>query len=289
MKQLFISVLLLAQLSANAHPLLTPVFPFVFKENVQKWLLKNIENSFVKVTDNLYMGDTEVTIQQYNYFLTDLLEKKDFNTLMVVKAEKTDWRSLLPENAKTLDDKTIFPNGNPDNPKFPAQNMSYEGAVEFCKWMTDFYNKEDIEKRKWKKVVFRLPTEEEWMTAARGKKDKNVKYPWGTDKPTTVKGCFLSNFNSRDEHCETCPLYPKVFDKLSKDGALFTTQADAYFPNDIGIYGIIGNVAEMTATRGIAKGGSWEDVPADCTIQSQKKYTNPSPAIGFRVLMEIQK
>jgi formylglycine-generating enzyme required for sulfatase activity len=248
-----------------------------------KWQLKNLENSFKKITGRIYVAETEVTNQQYGYYLAYLLEQKDFNTLMTVKADKTDWRKLLPEAYKKLDDKTLFPHGFPDKPTYPAQNMTYEGAVSYCNWLTNFYNNEPLDKRKWKKVLFRLPTEEEWMTAARAGVDKSFMYPWKFNSPRNPKGCFLSNFNCVNEDCKDC----KVFDKITKDGALFTTQADAYFPNDFGLYGMIGNVAEMTATQGLAKGGSWEDIPSDCTIQSQKKYTGQSPAVGFRILMEI--
>lgn len=281
MKKIFLALFLLCQLSSHAHYSLNNVD--VLDEIYKKWLLKNLENSFMKVTDKLYMSDTEVTIQQYNYYLSDLLEQKDFETLMLVKAEKTNWRALLPEIYKNLDDKMLFPHGYPDGLKYPAQNMPYEGAVGFCKWLTDFYNNEPLEKRKWKKVIFRLPTEEEWTIAARGSFDKTYQYPWRFNKPQNPKGCFLSNFNCINEDCPDC----KVFDKINKDGAMFTAQADSYFPNDFGLYCVIGNVAEMVAERGIAKGGSWEDTPTQCTLQSQKKYTTPSPAIGFRVLMEI--
>ncbi len=257
--------------------------PQYWSNNFGKWQLKNLENSFKKVSNRLFMAETEVTNQQYNYYLTALLEQKDFTTLMIVKSEKVDWHKLIPDNYRNLDDKTLFPFGFPDNPKNPAQNMSFEAAVSYCNWLTNFYNNEPIDKRKWKKVIFRLPTEEEWTTAALGGFEKSYKYPWRFNTPQNPKGCFLSNFNCTDEDCPNC----KVFDKITKDGALFTAQADSYFPNDFGLYGIIGNVAEMTATKGLAKGGSWEDIPSECTIQSQKKYTNPSPAIGFRILMEI--
>jgi formylglycine-generating enzyme required for sulfatase activity len=257
-----------------------------FEKEYGRWQLKNLENSFKKFSGNLYMAETEVTNQQYNYYLTYLLEQKDFNTLMLVKAEKTDWRTLLPDSLKTRDDKAIFPNGHPDGAYFPAQNMSFEAAKQYCAWLTNFYNNEPIEKRKWKKVLFRLPTQEEWMQAARGQNDTSIMYPWGFNRTQSKKGCFLSNFNCSNENCH-CEAFDKVFDKLTKDGALFTAKADTYYPNDFGLYGMSGNIAEMTATQGIAKGGSWEDAPAACTIQAQKNYSAPSPAIGFRILMEI--
>jgi formylglycine-generating enzyme required for sulfatase activity len=252
-------------------------------DNFGKWKLKNLENSFKKVSNRIFMAETEVTNQQYNYYLSALLEQKDFATLMVVKSEKVDWRGLLPEKLKNLADKALYPYGQPDEATFPAQNMSHEAAVGYCNWLTNFYNNEDPEKRKWKKVIFRLPTEEEWTTAARAGMEKAFKYPWKFNTPQNPKGCFLSNFNCTNEDCKDC----KYSDQITKDGALFTAKADSYFPNDFGLYGMIGNVAEMTATKGLAKGGSWEDIPSECTLQSQKKYTNPSPAIGFRILMEI--
>jgi hypothetical protein len=73
----------------------------------------------------------------------------------------------------------------------------------------------------------------------------------------------------------------------SKDGAYFTVFTDAYFSTELGLFNTAGNIAEMIAEKGKAKGGSWEDIPENCTIKSIKNYDAPSPAIGFRVFMEI--
>ncbi|MFZ4542811.1 MAG: SUMF1/EgtB/PvdO family nonheme iron enzyme [Saprospiraceae bacterium] len=251
------------------------------KLDIPLWEVKKIENTFKRVKERLYFAETEITNQQYNYFLIALLQEKNFELLNQVKAEKTAWKSLLPEKYKTLDDKILFKHGHPDGDFMPAQNMTYESAIEFCKWLTNTYNQEDPAKRKWKKVIFRLPTESEWEFAALAGK-KQVNYPWGGPDYRNLKGCFLSNFNSLDEPCKTC-----TSELDSKDGGFFTVQGNTYFPNEFGLYGMSGNVAEMVQTKGIAKGGSWEDLPVDCTIQSQKKYSAPSPAIGFRILMEI--
>jgi formylglycine-generating enzyme required for sulfatase activity len=237
------------------------------------WKLKNLENSFKKFNNNLYMGETEVTNQQYGYFLEDLLRQKQFDLLMRCKAEKTDWKALLPPDFKDFSEDRIFKYaGYPSMDIAPVQNLSHEGAEQFCKWLTEAYQKEDVNKRKWKKVLFRLPTESEWVLAAHGGKLSNALYPWENNDPQNSKGCFLSNYKTANE---------------VTDGGIFIVRADAYYPNALGLYGMAGNVAEMVATKGIAKGGSWEDVPEQCTITAQKKYDNPSPAIGFRVLMEV--
>ncbi len=249
------------------------------------WKIKNMENTFKKVTEKRYMNETEVTNQQYGYFLGYLLSQKNYDALLVAKAEKTDWRSLLPEGMKQYSDEQIFKHGHSDAEAMPLQNIDYQGAILFCKWLTDSYMKEDISKRKWKNVVFRLPTEQEWITAASAGKAQ-AKYPWGSDSPRNPKGCYLSNFNCRNEPCSKCAQNAEG-EQYVQDGGFFTVRADAYYPNALGLFGMSGNVAEMVQEKGIAKGGSWEDVPSECTIQAQKKYDKPSPAIGFRVIMEI--
>ena len=72
------------------------------------WKIKNMENTFKKVTEKLYMNETEVTNQQYGYFLGYLLSQKNYDALLIAKAEKTDWRSLLPEAMKQYSDEKIF-------------------------------------------------------------------------------------------------------------------------------------------------------------------------------------
>ncbi len=73
----------------------------------------------------------------------------------------------------------------------------------------------------------------------------------------------------------------------SNDGGFFPVKTDSYFPNDFGLYAISGNVAEMIDQPGKAKGGSWQDEPYYGQVTVVKEYTLPSPAVGFRVFMEV--
>jgi formylglycine-generating enzyme required for sulfatase activity len=203
---------------------------------------------------------------------------------MVSKVGRTDWRSYLKKEYTTLSDAVIFEHAHPDNDYCPVQNIAYAGAKGFCEWLTEWYNSSRWgDTKKYKKVVFRLPSESEWMTAAHGGRNASFLYPYGNEFRNT-KGCFLNNFNCNDETCNECKISKKT---ASKDGGFFPVRTDSYFPNDFQLYQIVGNIAEMTDKEGLAKGGSWEDAPYNCTIQSQKKYTSPSPAIGFRVVMQI--
>ena len=68
---------------------------------------------------------------------------------------------------------------------------------------------------------------------------------------------------------------------------MFSVKAESYFPNDLGMYCISGNVAEMVSTPGISKGGSWQEIPYYGQIPTVKKQEAPSPSLGFRVFMEV--
>ena len=239
----------------------------------------------IEVRENLYAGDTEVTNDEYEAFLMDLLKNKEYELLEKCKAPKTNWRSLLPENLKDLPDSKIFDNNHPDHGSAPVQNISYEAAIEYCKWITKVYNKSTDKKKEYHNVEFMLPSEEEWEYAAHG--NHTSPYPWGGYYYRNAKGCFLYNVKVHEEEpCTDCSEKAKT--QPHNDGGFFPVIADAYFPNDYGLYNTCGNVAEMIAVKGIAKGGSWEDLPDDAKIISQKKYSKPSPAIGFRVFMKVK-
>ncbi|MFN0215281.1 MAG: SUMF1/EgtB/PvdO family nonheme iron enzyme [Saprospiraceae bacterium] len=273
---------------------------------------KSLEKNMKKLSDKLYAADTELTNGQYETFLTDLLKNKDYDQLNLCKMTKTDWISLLPQEFQSLPVKQLFEHGHPDSPECPVQNISHESAQRYCAWVTQVYNA-STDKKKFKKVLFRLPTEAEWMAAARGGL-KDALYPWpGGYSVRNSKGCYLGNYDSK-EPCGNCPgqtspvttdsgnneLAPGIesgketatnksfpFKADANDGGFFPVPAASYYPNKFGLYAVSGNVAEMIAEPGKAKGGSWQDDFFYGQITSVKKYDGPSPAVGFRVFMEV--
>jgi formylglycine-generating enzyme required for sulfatase activity len=253
--------------------------------------IKKLEKQFQNVEEALWASSAELSVQEYETFLMDLVKNRDYDQLMVTKAEKTDWMSLLPEQYRQLSKDDIFKHGHPDDANMPIQNISHEAAVAYCDWLTKVYNNSDYKKKKFQHVIFRLPTETEWMKTAKAG-HSTAPYPWGGYQPRNAKGCYLANFNvtglSNEEaaakDCEDCEKQ-----LTANDGGFFTVLTDAYFPNDFGCYNMSGNVAEMVQKKGIAKGGSWEDLPKNCQVDAVKSYTKSSPAIGFRVFMEVVK
>lgn len=114
---------------------------------------------------------------------------------------------------------------------YPVVGVDWKQAKAFCHWRTKIWNsfKGDDEPNS---EAFRLPTELEWEHAARGG-HQLAPYPWGGYYVRNAKGCLLANFKPGRGN------YPE-------DGGQYTVKADAYFPNDYGLYCMAGNVAEWT-------------------------------------------
>jgi len=187
---------------------------------------------------------------------------------------------------------------------YPVVGVDWQMATAFCYWRTklwdtyaktrgDGVNTED----------FRLPTEHEWEYAARGGHDL-APYPWGGYYVRNAKGCLLANFKPGRGN------YPE-------DGGLYTVKADAYFPNDFGLYNMSGNVAEWTVTaytenaysflhdlnpdirydakdddpeaykRKVIRGGSWKDIAHYMQTGTRHwEYQDTTKSyIGFRCVL----
>ncbi len=157
---------------------------------------------------------------------------------------------------------------------YPVVGVDWKKANAFCYWRTKLWN--SYEANGVNSEDFRLPTEHEWEYAARGGHEL-APFPWGGYYIRNTKGCLLANFKPGRGN------YPE-------DGGLYTVKADAYFPNDYGLYNMAGNVAEWTSSafhenaysflhdlnpdmrydaaddeseaqkRKVIRGGSWKDI-----------------------------
>lgn len=267
--------------------------------------VKELDKNLWKIKDNIYASGTELHNNDYNFFLDYLKENRYVDLL-----EKAMF-DLSKYNGDTLYLYKIYHFRKDAFGNYPAININYEAANIYCEWLTAQYNVQD--KRKFKKVKFRLPSEKEWSIAAlgqqgceswefdentvkaklenRGKeqvydvKEHQISYPWFSHRwelrnsITNDKSCFLANVKTSDER--VCP------SGIKGDGYAYTSPVGTYFANRIGLYDVVGNVAEMTSQDGKAMGGSWNHTAEESTITSVVNYQSANDHVGFRLFMEV--
>ncbi len=188
---------------------------------------------------------------------------------------------------------------------YPVVGVSWKQATAFCEWRTNFLNAFLESKKRVTESDFRLPTEAEWEYAARGGRSQ-APYPWGGYYLRNKKGCLLANFKPGRGN------YPE-------DGGFYTVRADAYWPNDFGLYNMAGNVAEWTSSlyyegaynfqhdmnpdirwsakesdpprmkRKVIRGGSWKDVGyfLQTSARNYEYQDTAKSYLGFRCVIDL--
>lgn len=248
---------------------------------------KQTELSMKKVSGKLYACETEVSNGQYLHFLNWL---QQYDTV--------SYRQCLPDSGQwfMVNASPLINTYHrlPGYAAYPAVNISKQGAIAYCAWLTQQYMQ--AEGRTYKKVIFRLPKDdEEWAKAALGTEAPGTRYPWGNDYAPLVNGQYRCNFNRLTQKPADSVLsrvnngtYQVV--TSIRAGAFVLCPVKSFAPNSIGLYNLSGNVAEMLAMPVRTKGGSWNSEWKFMKISALDEYEgvqNPSPYIGFRVFMEV--
>ena len=247
---------------------------------------KPVNQEYLLIKDNLYFGKYEVSMHEYFDFLNKLKISGRNDVYEKCKIDSLKVDSIFKKNFYAFDNGFSMDN-------FPVSNISYDAAVEFCKWKTNQYNNDA--KRKFNKVIFRLPTEREWEFAARGGYSE---YPYPCGPYLRGKeGRYLYNFNrvgaERITYNSASKKYTVIeqdeyYDPIFYNQSMMVCKINHFKPNNYGLYNICGNVAEMVAENGLAKGGGFKDPGYDIRVTSKKNYSKPSDDIGFRVVMVVE-
>jgi formylglycine-generating enzyme required for sulfatase activity len=239
-------------------------------------LLPSIQKKLKKIDEKLYASATEVTNHEYQIFIDFLKKNQSTENLAIAQIDSAQWRREFAYNEPFV----RYYHAHPAYQDYPVVNVSYEGTLLYCEWLTTQYNTHP--KRNFNKVQFRLPTEQEWVKAAQGGNASAI-YPWEGDQLKNKKGMYRCNFIRAAEDTMGVAGF-------NNDNADITAPVKSYEPNTFGLYNMSGNVAEMLFEKGKTKGGSWQDAAEAMKIASNGKfgqYSQPCPAIGFRVFMEV--
>jgi hypothetical protein len=102
-----------------------------------------------------------------------------------------------------------------------------------------------------------------------------------------VEGCLLMNVMA-SVNCKSTATKKSLYG----DNPL-AVPILSYNPDKYGLYTIYGNMAEMTMTKGIAKGGSFNNSMKEIYYDQSQEYSieqNAKPInwLGFRVVYEVK-
>jgi len=209
-------------------------------------LQKEAPAHIVKVPES-YIGKYEITNKQYELFLKETKSKRLEGPKK--RGNEKEWDSM------------------------PVVNVSWYDAVEFAKWLSA-------------KLLLnvRLPTEEEWEWAGRG--PKNLRYPWGNEKPKRKKeyGLWGEPFGKPDK----VGSYPKgeswcgAYDMA---GNVYEWTYNPYYD----YASETGNIDTGQEKIYVTRGGSFANELFECRSASRyvlspdTKKTN----VGFRIVIPL--
>ncbi len=211
---------------------------------------------------------------QFHSILPDTLAWRNCDKDFTIKTnqDRTDIESLIYLYLR-----------HPQYNHFPVVGISFDQATRFCAWRTNRVNEVlyvnehinvtfpiDSSIVIPKKVLFRLPTEEEWEYAAKMAIDSSKFMNLKVDK---------LQFNT----LETSAVreVKQSYDKF------IPLQNLSLKPDKYNRYHLIGNVAEMVDMKGVAKGGSYIHSISDSYYSKRILYTKPAYWLGFRCVCEI--
>ena len=224
--------------------LITVVFVFV------SFKVKKSETppGTLQISTGFFVDKNEITVVDWREYM--------YWTKRVYGENSDEYKKIFP-------DTSVCTGAIPDNYftdakylNYPIIGISYEQAVDYCKWRSDRvnegywiketgksydfvinfdYNYDDLPKI----YKYRLPTKAEWLEITKYKYVKQINTENNSIRP--------------------------VSDVKNK-----------------GIYELGTNVSEMTSEKGVAMGGNWKSP----NNYNEYKYDSPSEIIGFRCVCE---
>jgi formylglycine-generating enzyme required for sulfatase activity len=251
-----------------------------------------------EILDELYFSEEERFYPRksidpinlkYTYF--DNTNLKEIS----VYPDTTCW--TMPDSTIQIDQLRNMYFWHPAFDDYPVVGVNFEQAKAFCHWRTNLYNRYNSSEEKDAsnlKLKFELPTFKQWNNLAGlgnlgGKYAGTITSPF---KPTTKEEIkHLKKHEYLVNTKETSPI--KADDEYVMMATLNTEKTFGMIVNNdkkTRIYGLSGNVAEMTLDKNVT-GGSWIHSVEKCIIGSTINHdvNIASPWMGFRCVVSIEK
>ncbi len=240
----------------------------------------------VTITKPFYLGKYEVTVEQFRSFVeatgytTDAEKGTGFQGAFGWNRDKMEFKMNETYSWRN----TGFAQAN----AHPVVNVSWNDAMEFCKWLSLKEGK-----------TCRLPTEAEWEYACRAR--TTTRYSHGDDAEGLAKVGNVADAAFEVQFPELKGLIK------ASDGYVYTSPAGSFLPNPFGLYDMHGSVWEWCADwyeaeyyaksptndpRGPAtgeervyRGGGWFNCARGCRSASRSASVpeNRNLTLGFRI------
>lgn len=210
-------------------------------------------------TKSFYAFPYEVSNGMYLQYIHSFYDKgvQFFQDLL---PDTTVWRAPLAFNEPYVD----YYFRHPAYREYPVVGLTHEQCKLYCDWLTLRYNSN--EKRKHRKVIFRLPTADEWYRIAISnidndqpvKKTEDSKltelgiyqyFPWDGVKMTNEKGDRLANYRPMHE-AELVRDDDTITNANGRQfiRTIYYESWQGYYPGaDLGVAGQLNDYADITA------------------------------------------
>lgn len=265
----------------------------------------------IRIGENFYADEIElpnIYYREYLYWVKKVLGDSAYQANL---PDTTVWRLTNGYNEPFVETY----HQHPAFDMYPAVGVSYQQAKDYLKWRSDrvyemmliereiIYPEYEQDPDNYFSIetylsgnylgytpdtttlphfpLYRLPSEEEWeFLASGGLNTSSFPYGYNTTEGRIYKIMKRKKYQGFKMYNLKYP--PDSIDKPKKPYPVTPTNVRSYLPNDFGIYNCIGNLAEMTAEEGTAKGGSYIHPESESVIVNRQEYNGPTPWLGFR-------
>ncbi len=229
----------------------------------------------VQINDSLFADECEISNfawQEYESWVSTIYGPKSKQHLAVLP-DTSVWTKAKSFNMPYMNHYYR----HPAYKEYPVVGITYEQAIEFCKWRTERVKTYLTIKKDFKNqnLEYKLPTKEQWEKIA------ETSSVFLTNGGLDLQGRYKFNFADVTDSI--------VYKPVANELADVTAPVKSYLKNAFGIYNILGNVAEMLQEKGISKGGAWNMDLEKCRIGNEVSYTQTESWLGFRCICIVRK
>lgn len=265
----------------------------------------------VRIEKNIFIDKTEITNLNWLEYLYYLYRDSTHAVYQQALPDSSVWLSY----GDTVKTKHYL--RYPPMRSFPIVGITHEQAKAYCAWRsiatTEYQQnlKKNFDDQTNLKVIFkfRLPTEAEWMKAASGNLNSD-EYPFGFTEylaSSSILGKAETLYAKTNKLIDYRIFQNDLKEfRKGKNEPTFNVvksfknyfQYGDYSPrsttdkrslaNPIGVYDMIGNVAEFVQESNFVKGGSWAHDLESSKIKKRQAYNGPTAWIGFRCICEVE-